>query len=385
VLFSSTAFGRSLHASFGGRKPTIGILGDSYGEQGVLLGLKHCLRSRYAAEVDLDYRAYADGGRLFSVGGTGTSHLAATQIPQFQLRPADVAFIWSGYNNAMADATDAATAATHITDAATACIAAGAQLVVLHGHGCTGANARTQWAVQSFNTQLARFAAGNDRVVFLDMTAILGDPNSSSSTTIPWRGGTGSYLSYSVDGVHTANGSADAIAAAYEPILQAIATQRNPRAIRLASGLTYSPSLRPDTEVLGDASMFLGTGGGGNANVAAGWNLTQGDTWSLTPSLTTTSDGFRCQRFALGGSAPTPFIWLEIDINAGAAFNGGDATRLFDAEIVIDFTGVTGLTNAGFYNRGMFQESFFSNWNRAQSFPDLYTKRWFLYTLTARR
>lgn len=348
-LFSTSPYGKALFGSYGGRRPTIAILGDSYGHY-LAAAIQYACARYYPADIAFDHRAQANGGRLFSVGGTASTHVVSTQIPQFEANPADVAFIWTGYNNTPNSLAAAQAVAADITSAATSCLAAGAKLVVLCGQTAKGA-AATPWAILTLNTLVEAFARATPGVMYLDTTGVMADPASTSATAIAFRGGSaGTPGSYTFDGVHpSARAVREGLAPIVWPVLERIARRRLPRAA-INSG-QFDPVNRPHIDLLGNIGLMTGTSGQlngvNNAGVAGEtygrWNVTTAGGVVVTPSIVTGPDGCKRQRLAFSGTMASGGYVL-FDCNPTITnVNAGDAARLYDTEAVVELNGVTGL------------------------------------------
>jgi hypothetical protein len=86
-LFSTSPYGKALFNTYGARRPTLAVLGDSYGAF-LSTAIQYACARYYAADIDFDHRPAASGGRLFSVGGSPSSHVPGTQIPSSRrIRP----------------------------------------------------------------------------------------------------------------------------------------------------------------------------------------------------------------------------------------------------------------------------------------------------------
>lgn len=329
--------------AYGARRPTLAVLGDSYGQY-LAAAIQYACALYYAADIHFDTRANASGGRLFSVGGTASSHMLATQLPQFQANPADVAFLWTGYNSTPSSLATAQSEAANITQTAAGCLAAGARLVVIMGQSWrVTAN---QMHIDMVNTLCSAYARATPGVVFLDITGLLTDPTSVSTTTLPAR------ANYSADGVHPSDRCIrEAIAPVLWPVLERVARKRLSRS-SINPG-AYDPANKPDVNLLGDAGLMTGTSGMldsvGNAGVAgvsyAKWNIIPVAGMVATPSVVLGADGFLRQRIVFSG-APTAGAYVILQNQPSiTTVNNGDSARLFDAEGIVELTGVTGLTD----------------------------------------
>lgn len=344
VPFSTSVFGKTLRGSIGARKPSIGILGDSYG---AYLGaaVQYACMKFYPGDLIYDARTIATGGRLFAVGGTTSAQMLATQLPQFQATPTDVALIWTGYNSTPNSLATAITEAANITDTAAGCLATGAcSMVVIMGQSWR-VSGNPQW-IETVNTLTRDFAINTPGVYFCDVSGSIMDPTSLSTTAIPARAG------YTADNVHpSAQCIRAAIAPMVAPILERITGRRVPRASTY--GAVFSPTAAPDVDLLGGAGLMLGTSGQLNSvnNVAVAgvssafrWNIIPSNAEVVvTPSIITGADGFLRQRLTLSGTTTAVRNIVFQCQPTTAAPDAGNAAKLYDVELVADLTGVTGL------------------------------------------
>lgn len=386
VPFSTSVFGKALRGSIGARKPTIGILGDSYG---AYLGasIQYACMKFYPADITYDARTIATGGRLFAVGGTTSATMLSTQLPQFQVTPTDVAFIWTGYNSTPNSLATAITEAANITNTAAGCLAAGASLVVIMGQSWR-VSGNPQW-IETVNTLTRDFANNTPGIAFCDVSGYIMDPTSLSTTAIAPR------TNYSADGVHpSGNCIRVAIAPLIAPILEAIARRRLPRASTY--GAVFSPTAAPDVDLLGGAGLMLGTSGQLNSvNNAAVAGVSSAFRWNIipsnaevvvTPSIVTGADGFLRQRLTLSGTTTAArSITFQCQPTTAAPDNGNTA-NLYDIELCADLTGVTGLMDLILSGPTNYQFPAFSGGvsNAANLYPDTTTEAGlFMYGLSA--
>lgn len=344
VPFSTSVHGKALRGAIGARKPSIGILGDSYG---AFLGaaVQYACMKFFPADIVYDARTIATGGRLFAVGGTTSATMLATQLPQFQATPTDVALIWTGYNSTPNSLATAITEAANITNTAAGCLATGAcSLVVIMGQSWR-VSGNPQW-IETVNTLVRDFAINTPGVYFCDVSGSIMDPTSLSTTAIPARAG------YSADNVHpSAQCIRVAIAPLIAPVLERIAGRRIPRASTY--GAAFSPTLAPDVDLLGGAGLMLGTSGQlnsvnntGVAGVSSAfrWNVIPSNAEVVvTPSIVTGADGFLRQRLTLSGTTTAVRNIVFQCQPTTAAPDNGNTSKLYDIELVADLTGVTGL------------------------------------------
>lgn len=344
VPFSTSVFGKALRGSIGARRPTIGILGDSYG--GYLgAAVQYACMKFYPADITYDARTIATGGRLFAVGGTTSATMLATQLPQFQATPTDIAFIWTGYNSTPNSLATAITEAANITNTAAGCLATGAcSLVVIMGQSWR-VSGNPQW-IETVNSITRNFANNTPGVAFCDVSGLIMDPTSTSTTAIAPRAG------YSADGVHPSGHCIRvAIAPLLAPILEAIARRRLPRASTY--GAAFSPTTSPDVDVMGGAGLMLGTSGQLNSVNNAGvaglsstyrWNIIPSNAEVVvTPTIVTGADGFLRQRMTLSGTTTAVRNIIFQCQPTTAAPDNGNTANLYDLEMMADLTGVTGL------------------------------------------
>lgn len=389
VLFSASPYGKALFNAYGARKPTMAILGDSYGSY-LAAAIQYACARYYAADIHLDLRDNAGGGRLFSVGGSSSSDMVTTQLPQFVANPADVAWLWSGYNSTPSSLATAITEAANITNTAAGCLAAGAKMVIIMGQSWRGTGSPT-W-IDTVNTLCRDYAMATPGVTFCDITPTIIDPTGSSTTAVPYR------TNYArSDAVHPSGKCVrEGIAPVIWPLLERIARKRLPRAAYY-TGMFHATN-SPDAEVLGGNSLMLGTGGaiagGSNSSVAGSHTIDSGGGWNLvsasvngitiTPTITTGPDGFKKQRLAfsgtVGGGGATVTLSLYA-ITAGGNTNGGNSARLYDAECLIDLVGVTGLNDISISSLGITTQLPSQGTSGAEHvYPDATTETQFLYT-----
>lgn len=387
VPFSTSVFGKALRGSIGARKPSIGILGDSYG---AYLGaaIQYACMKFYPADITYDARTIATGGRLFAVGGTTSATMLGTQLPQFQSTPTDIAFIWTGYNSTPNSLATAITEAANITNTALGCLATGAcSLVVIMGQSWR-VSGNPQW-IETVNTLTRDFANNTPGVAFCDVSGFIMDPTSTSTTAIPARSG------YTADNTHpSGNCIRQAIAPLVAPILEAIARRRLPRASTY--GAAFNPTTSPDVDLLGGSGLMLGTSGQLNSvNNAAVAGISSTYRWNIipsnaevvvTPSIITGADGFLRQRLTLSGTTTAArSITFQCQPTTTAP-DAGNTAKLYDIEMVADLTGVTGLMDLILSGPTNYLFPAFSGGvsNAAHTYPDTTTEAGlFMYGLSA--
>ena len=374
--------------AIGGRKPTVALLGDSYTSY-LAAALQYACAKFYPADINFDHRTYAGGGRLFGVGGTSSNHMLVTQLPQFQTRPADVAFLWTGYNSTPSSQATAISEAANITGTAAGCLAAGSKLVFIMGQSWRAAGNPAY--IDMVNTLCRAYADATQGVYFIPITGVLADPTSTSTTVVPAR------ANMSHDGTHpSARCVREVIAPVLANYLPLIARRRMPRAA-LYSGV-FDPVTAPDVDVLGGAGMMVGTSGqlnsvnnAGVAGISANyrWNSTANNAELIvTPSIVTDAGGFLRQRLGLSGLMTADRnITFEIQPIVSPPDNG-NAANLYDMEMLVDLSGVTGLSHM--YIRGgtsgtTFQDPFQAVYglttNAAHMYADASNDTLFLYSL----
>ncbi len=353
VPFATSNHGVTLSMAAKSYRPSIATLGESHGQQYFAKAMYYALWRHYHADVVFDPRQYASGGQCFAVGGTlidsGANNMINVQLPQFALRPADVAFIFTGYNDTYA-AHEVPAFAAKILDSADFCLANGAKAVVLTGQTPRGVagSAYGNLALNNILRNACSRSAG--RLHFLDLTDLLVDP-----TRVDGLCGyslTGNvFLSKSTDGTHWSNHSCRLIGERVAGILRKLAPER-PCAVQTHPSGTYDPASTPYGNLLGNAGMMVGTGGqynyADNANVAgvsaaSRYNITDNAALTGTPTIVTGPQGERVQRVTLGGTGGGG---NAISFGIGptvASPNNGDATRMMRIEAEIKLTAVTGL------------------------------------------
>lgn len=337
VLYKNSPYGKLALGAAGARKMSIGFLGESHGER-MVAAVSYSLFRHYHADVIMDTRTYANGGQVFAVGGTTTAHLIATQIPNFQARPADIAFIASGYNDISAPIATSTTIA-NVLSAANSCLAAGASLVVLMGQ-TPGTSAAGQ---NELNIGFRRLASLNPRIVFVPVSELLANLIGGGG----YKGPTGDTAgSMSTDGTHWSGRAMRLIAPGIADVLRPVCRERKPRFCY--NGGAYDPINSPYGNMIGNVGNLTGTAGilnssfdTGVAGVDATSRLiidTTGTT--LTPSIVVAADGRRKQRLTLSG-ASSSFVLITM-IPSITAVNGGDSARMLDFECQLDLNAVTG-------------------------------------------
>lgn len=305
-----------------GRRPIIGTAGDSIADLfGCGLGVNQTSSAIYTtsplswalalypADIVVDGRNNANGGYNFGVGGSTSTQMLSTQLPQIAARPPDILLIQTHQNDPIVAVADIATYAANTEATAIGALAAGVKLVVILS--CPPHNSRSgatrAKALAGLNERLARFATATPGVIYLDTLHQLLDPTAASSTLVPWRNSASpsAFGSYSTDGVHPTSFAAKALAPALADLLRMIAPPRVPRAIVFDGG--YDNANNPRGNLLRNNGLFVGTGGllsgVADAGVAAGWEVTTSNGVTVTPSLVTDALGYPAQRLTLGGSA----------------------------------------------------------------------------------
>lgn len=355
--FSASKWGEQLFAQAGARRLTVATLGESFGLDDYLgAAIQYAVWRYHHADIVFDHRAYADGGTMFAVGGTTTTGVngLTDQLVQFQARPADIAFIASGYNDQPDNAAEAATVAATVAGVADDLFAAGAKYVAICGISPRNHDAA---AFMAYNQLIRNYCAATQGAFFCDTTSAIVDMQNSGGASMPYRdiatNAAGTYGSYTSDGTHWSGLAIRLIAQPIADILRKIAGERTPRQCFNAGD--YDPADKPYANILGDAGMCMGTSGilgAGFDTGVAGTGTTSRLVISTvgpvtaTPSIIEGTNGERKQRIALGGSGVSgaPFIELSCTPTITGA-NGGVATRMMDFECTIELTGVIGLAD----------------------------------------
>lgn len=372
--------------AIGSRKPTIGILGDSYG---AYLGaaVQYACMKYYPADIVYDARTIATGGRLFAVGGTSTATMLGTQLPQFQAAPTDIALIWSGYNSTPNSLATAISEANNIINTAIGCLAAGASMVVVAGQSWR-VSGNPQW-IETVNTLTRNWCNNTPGAQFWDVSGAIMDPTSTSTTAIPHR------TNFSHDGTHPSGHCIrTALAPLIAPILEQIARRRLPRASTY--GAAFNPTTSPDVDLLGGAGLMLGTSGQlssvNNAGVAGisstyRWNAIPSHAEVvITPTIETDDDGFKHQRLAVSGTT-TAVRSIQFQCQpTTTAPDAGNAANLYDIEMMCDLNAITGLMDIILTGPTNYAFPAFSGGvsNTAHLYPDATTELGlFMYGLSA--
>lgn len=347
--FNTSRWGKLLNLAAHSRKPTIGLLGESHGTTYLAGAIAYACYAHYNADVTMDFRTYAAGGQMFAVGGTTTTDLLNTQVPQFLLRPADIAFIANGYNDQPMTSAAAITTVNNILSAADSCLEAGAQAVVLMGQTPRNlTNSIKTW--MQMNDMLRNACNNNDRLYFVDVTSAIAD---LTATTMIYRGPAFTVLgSYSIDGTHWGSRAVRAIAPLIADVLQHICPLRTPR-LSHCSG-AYDPVNFPYANFTGDGGNMLGTSGLLNSSPNAGvagtgaasrLSITTSGGLTVTPSIFTAADGRRKQQLDIGGTISGSNLLSVTLLPTIATPNNSDAARMLTAEIVVELENVSGIVD----------------------------------------
>jgi hypothetical protein len=399
--FASSPYGKALFNVHGARKPTIGFMGHSYGAYFPAAVQYACARY-YPADIEFNYSSYNAStnplGRNFYVGGTTTGQMKTNQLPLFNANPTDLVFIWSGYNDGYADRAAAVAGAQNIIDTANSALANGTtKIAAVIGFGPkaegSGGNNQAAWVTQTFNTVLQNYCAVTPGAVYVDAAAAMVDPTMSSANAASWTmwrgwnssGSSNIFGSFTGDKTLPSAVAMRALAAQIWPILAMIARKRQPRC-SINNG-DFDRTNTPDANIFGAAGLMIGTdgalNGSNNTNVAGSWpsrwNIQSYGTTpaSITPSIITGSDGFKRQRWTLGGTNVQ-----EAYTQMGFFYdtpNDGVTSRLYDTEVVLELTGVTGVND--FVLNNPVPSANFTSGAPSNGYPDNTTETLFLYNL----
>lgn len=327
-------------------KLIVGFAGDSIG-QGIgktsfqSSFLAWAMFTDHPMNLYWDDRLYVDGGYNFAVGGANTATILETQLPQIQARTPDVLFINGGTNNGLSNLTQVTTAISEMTSLINGAINAGVQLVIVYPiipRRTNDGNTISVQSVAEYNRRLNQLKSTN--VFILNSDPLLS--NHSSKYHIP-KGVDGEFEGVSTDGVHLS---------LYGNLVQKDLVKdifpKSNRIIRATNaGDSWNATYNPNGNVLGSDGLMFDSGGelngvSGNANVAKGWKLVNTGGLLVTPSLTTTSSGFKAQSLVLLGTPIDTSDEIKFSI---VKYNSGYFTTntKFDFECVVSVTGFENL------------------------------------------
>lgn len=343
--FSTSRWGRHVFNATRSRRLSVATLGESHGTTYLAYAIQYACARYYHADITFDYRDYASGGQMFALGGTTTTGAngLTTQATLFANRPADIAFIASGYNDQPTHLTAPTVAAT-VQTVAQSLFTSGALIVVIMGMTPWAGWSVSGW--ETYNNLMRNWCRDTPGAIFLDITPVLADMAAASGTMAYRLTGAvqGGFARTAADNTHWSGNARRLIAPLIADVFRSIAPERRPRA-SLSSG-AYDPANKPWISLTGDAGNCLGTSGqpaGGNVAGTGGasriWLSATGST-TFTPSIVTGALGERKQRIEPATGPGTVILELANTITNP---NNGDTSRRFDFECVIDLVGVTGL------------------------------------------
>jgi lysophospholipase L1-like esterase len=355
----ATRAGRLLEGISGRRRPIIGAAGDSIADFLMGNASDNATASSYLpgnsplfwalldypADVFVDGRSYANGKYNFGVGGSTSAQMVANQTAQVQARVGDLLFIQTGQNDGVTSRAQADASAANIETFAASTLAAGWGLIAILGlPPSNNINATDRpVAVDHFNRRLWNYARRTAGVIFLDVTPLVMDPASASTTQVRFRGTAGSVGAYSDDGTHYTAEGARAQAPLIIPLLQQLARPRQPR---MAFRHAFDKANCPGGSIFGSFGLFTGSGGNHNGaaspNVAAGWQVSDSNGVVVAPTLVTDGDGYIAQRLSLSGTASAAAT-IVLGLQPSAAFIAtAPGPGAFGMEAVVNATGLGG-------------------------------------------
>lgn len=369
-LFTASNSGKFLQAVEFGRPPVLCTAGDSIADfaGGIKINntaiacnldgispLFWALSEFYFGDCTLDGRSFATGGYNLGVGGTSSSDLLTTQLPQLlSLNPKpDIVYVQTAQNDAIATLANAVALSANLTSFATQALAAGVRLVIL----CpvppktgVGSNVKSK---DAFNRILEKFASATPGAVFIDYTSLWADPAGINGAGIlAWRGTDGTTSGYSSDGTHPSQLGCRMVAQKLATIFQRVMRPIYPRTC-LAT--LFDATNNPDGNLIGQNGMFIGTSGNYNtvanplvagvaeAGSALGWNVSDVNGVIATPSIVTDSDGFRGQRLTFSGTASA-----NATIALTYSFSRDVPSAQYSAECSLALNNIVGLNGFDF-------------------------------------
>jgi hypothetical protein len=413
-LISASKHGRLIGSAAGVFRPLkIATMGTSHmtAQYGFGWALMYALAKTRNADVVFysrsvltsvgDPTVIANPGQCYATPTAGSSHTSGAQLTQFLAdvatgKTADILFTDGGlYNDAPTTQANLQTAFDRTVTVITAFLDAtpttgnAGMAVGVYGLFDQSPQLCSSWANMWRNYE--RSSGG--RVRFIDVTSVLMDPTNTSGTSWVWRGGEGVFGAATQDGTHVSTRGAEFVAPLIAEFLNGIC----PKNFMWPGGMntgTPAPSTLPWINMMGTGSAMIGTGGllngtpdanvpgTGAAGLADRWNITTSGGVTVTPTISTATNGEKQLNMALSGTAG--LIQLDYQSNM-TGINNSVSGRLYSMGCQIDLAGVTGLNYA--FLRAMSASTWDtplgSNANNEAShgLPDTTTETWNMRSL----